>query len=130
MPGDNLGVVPVGEAVDFPQDGPSTSTDIARDPSGGFRLDTAGVYRVTFQVPIDEAGRLVVALNATGLAYTTTGRSTGTVAIGLTTLVHAAAADVLTIRNPTGSSSALTVSQSTAGGYSTASLLIELVKAD
>ena len=132
-PSDNPFFVFPGLSVEFPQDGPSTSTDILRvgTSTSAFVLSTAGVYRVTFQVPITEAGQLVVRLNGSELAYTVTGRATGTTTIGLTTLVDAAAGDVLDIGNPLAAPAALTVTP-LAGGSSPVSstLLIELVKAD
>jgi hypothetical protein len=130
MPGDNIATVAPGTSVEFPQNGPTTSTGTVRVTPSAFVLATAGVYRVTFQAPVSEAGQLVLALDAIELAYTVTGRSTGTTTIGETTLITATAGQVLTVRNPAASRWALTISPF-AGGFAPASatLLIELVTA-
>lgn len=132
MPGDNAATVAVGQDVQFPQDGPTTSSGITRSSATTFVLATQGVYRVTVQVPVMEAGQLVLTLNGADLAYTVTGRATGTTSIDISTLVHTTAShDVITVRNPAGNSTALTITP-LAGGTRpvSATLLIELVKAD
>ena len=131
MPGDNPATVPGGADVQFPQDGPSTSSDIARLGFSTFDLVVPGVYRVSFQVPVDEPGQLVLTLDGVQLAYTVVGRATGTSQITLIALVQSVTANqVLTVRNPIGSLVALTVTPF-AGGVEpvSATLLIELVKA-
>lgn len=132
MPGDNPATVAPGADVAFPQNGPTTSTGTGRLTTSTFALATPGVYRVTFQVPVSEAGQLVLTLDGLDLPYTVTGRSTGTSSIGETTLVTTTAANqVLTVRNPAGSGWALTITP-LAGGVASvsATLLIELVKAN
>ena len=132
MPPDNAATVGVGADVDFPQNGPSTSTGIVRASADSFTLTTPGVYRVTYQVSVTEAGQLILTLDGTDLAYTVAGRATGTSQISLTTLVQTSStAQVLTVRNPAGNSTALTITP-LAGGTrpSAATLLIELVKAN
>ena len=129
MPMDNPSTIPSGGAVSFPQDGPSTSPLVggtARFGPDVFVLGTTGVYRVSFQVPITEAGQLVIFRNGTELPYTRTGRAGGTSAIFLTTLVTGTAGDMIEVRNAPGGNS-LTVTP-LAGG-TVATLLIELVKA-
>jgi hypothetical protein len=131
MPLDNMATVAPGDDVQFPQDGPSTTSDILRVDDGSFDLVTAGVYQVSFQVSVNEAGQLVLALDGTGLPYTVVGRATGTSQITLTALVHSNANQVLTVSNPPGGISALTVTPLAGGVYPvSATLLIELVKAD
>ena len=131
MPPDNAATVAVGADVDFPQNGPTTSTGILRASADSFTLTTPGVYRVTYQVSVTEAGQLILTLDGADLAYTVAGRSTGTGQISLSTLVQTTTtAQVLTVRNPAGNSTALTITP-LAGGTrpSSATLLIELVKA-
>jgi hypothetical protein len=132
MPGDNSSTVAVGQDVEFPQNGPTTRPGTVRSSATAFVLATAGVYRVTFQVPVMESGQLVLTLNGVELPYTVTGRATGTSSIGLSTLVDATAAnDVITVRNPAGNSNALTITPFAGGsGPVSATLLIELVKAN
>jgi hypothetical protein len=87
---------------------------------------------VTVQVPVTEAGQLLLTLNGADLAYTVTGRATGTSLIFLSTLVDSPAADgILTVRNPAGNPQSLTITP-LAGGTrpASATLLIELVKAN
>lgn len=131
MPSDNAATVAPGGDVEFPQNGPTTSAGTARLTATAFTLATPGVYRVTFQVPVTEAGQLVLTLDGLDLPYTVTGRSTGTSSIGATTLVTTTAANqVLTVRNPAGSGWALTITPFAGGVASvSATLLIELVKA-
>jgi hypothetical protein len=131
MPADNPTPIPPGTDVSFPQNGPTTSTGTARLTSTTFTLGTRGTYRVTFQVPVSEAGQLVLTLDGAELAYTVTGRATGNTVIGETTLVTTTSVNqILTVRNPAMSGWALSIPP-TAGGFSpvSATLLIELVKA-
>ena len=131
MPADNAATIGPGMDVSFPQNGPTTSTGTTRDDADSFILSTVGTYRVTFQVPVSEAGQLVLTLDGAELDYTVTGRATGTTVIGATTLVTTTSADqILTVRNPSASGWSLTVTP-LAGGASPASatLLIELVEA-
>jgi hypothetical protein len=128
MPPDNAATVAPGTDVDFPQDGPQDSTaDIARASADSFVLADVGIYDVAFSVPVTEPGQLELTLDGTPLAYTVTGRSTGTSAIAGEALVQTTAANgVLTVRNPAGESLALTITP-LAGGTepSSATLTIE-----
>ncbi len=107
---DNAATVAIGGDVDFPQDGPTSGPSISRIGADAFNLTDIGVYSVFFQVSIDEAGQLILTLNGADLAYTVVGRATGTseivgMAIVQTTVVNS----ILTVRNPAGNSTALTV---------------------
>lgn len=86
MPPDNAAPVMPGSDVSFPQDGPSNNT-IIRTDAYDFRLPTVGTYRVAFNVPIQQPGQLVITLNDIELAYTVTGRATGTTSIAGEALV-------------------------------------------
>lgn len=111
MPPDNAATVSVGGDVDFPQDGPSSGSGlIARLGPDSFNLAEIGVYQVLFQVSVTEAGQLILTLNGADLAYTVVGRATGTsqiveMAIVQTTVINS----ILTVRNPAGNSTALTI---------------------
>lgn len=132
MPPDNSVPIAPGTDVEFPQNGPTTSTGTGRFSSSTFDLATPGVYRVSFTVSVQEQGQLVVALDGNELPYTVTGRATGTSIISLTTLVQTTSThQYLSIRNPSGSITALTIAP-LAGGTDPASatLLIELIKAN
>ena len=131
MPPDNAATVAVGSDVQFPQNGPSTSTGITRSSASTFVVATPGVYRVSFTVAVSEAGQLVLTLDGVELPYTVTGRATGTSLISLTTLVKTTVADqMLTVRNPIGNPTALTITPRAGGAHPvSATLLIDLVKA-
>ena len=69
-----------------------------------------GTYQVMFQVSMDEAGQLILTLNGADLAYTVVGRATGTESDGGTALVTTPVINsILTVRNPAGNSTALTI---------------------
>jgi Collagen triple helix repeat (20 copies) len=128
MPPDNAATVGPGTDVDFPQDGPQDSTaDIARLSADSFGLQAVGIYRVDFSVPVDEPGQLELTLDGNPLAYTVTGRATGTSAIAGEALVQTTAADgVLTVRNPASEPSGLTITPFAGGTEpSSATLTIE-----
>jgi hypothetical protein len=117
MPGDNEVTVAVGGDVSFPQDGPAMSgTGITRNTVSTFNLTNAGTYQVMFEVSVTEAGQLGLTLNGTPLAYTVVGRATGTSQIVGMSLVQTTVADsVLTVRNPAGNSTALTITPDAGG---------------
>ena len=116
MPGDNADTVAAGTDVDFPQDGPNSGTGITRATASSFILSDIGVYQVNFQASIAEAGQLVLTLNGTELPYTVVGRATGTSQIYGTALIETEFADsVLTVRNPEGTASALTLTPNAGG---------------
>ena len=128
-PPDNAATVATGADVQFPADGPSTAAAITRVGPSTFNLTDTGVYRVTFQVPVTEAGQLIVTLDGVNLGYTVTGRATGTTYIGHTVLVETTLPNsLLTIRNPAGNSTALTITPLAGGTHPVAStLLIEFI---
>jgi hypothetical protein len=111
MPPDNAATIAPGTDVSFPQDGPASSgSTITRIGPSSFNLSEIGTYQVSFQVSISEAGQLILTLNGADLAYTVVGRATGTsqivgVALVSTTSVNS----ILTVRNPAGNPTALTV---------------------
>ena len=110
MPPDNAATVAPGTDVSFPQDGPSSGSTITRTGPSTFNLAAIGAYQVMFQVSVTEAGQLILTLNGADLAYTVVGRATDTsqivgVALVQTTVVNS----ILTVRNPAGNSTALTI---------------------
>jgi hypothetical protein len=83
---------------------------ITRTSAGTFNLGAIGAYSVTFQVSIAEAGQLLLTLDGTELTTTTAGRATGTSQImGVAIITTTAINSTLTVRNPSGAVSALTV---------------------
>ena len=122
-PPDNAAPVSIGGAVDFPQDGPEDG-NIARLSQDAFVLPDIGVYRVSFVVPVSEAGQLQLTLDGTPLAYTLVGRATGTSQISGDALVQTTTANaVIQVVNFT-SSSALTITPLAGGTAPVASTLI------
>ena len=130
MPPDNASTVAVGADVSFPQNGPTTAGGgIARSSDSSFTLNVVGVYRVSFQVPVNEGGQLVVTLDGVELPYTVAGRFTGTTDITHTVLIETTTPNaVLTVRNPSSNPTALTITPFSGGTQpSAATLLIELI---
>ncbi|GAE94069.1 flagellar hook-length control protein FliK [Gracilibacillus boraciitolerans JCM 21714] len=111
MPPDNAATVAPGTDVSFPQDGPTSLTDILRVNDTTFNLTEIGVYQVLFQVSVSEAGQLILTLNGgADLAYTVVGRATGTSQIvGMALVETSVINSLLTVRNPAGNATALTI---------------------
>jgi hypothetical protein len=111
MPPDNAATVASGTDVQFPQNGPaSTSTQIIRTGPGSFNLGSIGMYQVIFQVSVTEAGQLILTLNSAELPYTVAGRATGTNQIvGMAIVQTTTTNSILTVRNPAGESTALSI---------------------
>jgi len=130
MPPNNAATVGAGEAVEFPQDGP-TSGVISRRSSTEFVLPSVGTYRVAFSVSVDEPGQLVFGLDSGGgmveLPYTVYGRATGTNLISGEALVTTTAVNsALELRNPTGNTPALTITPKAGGTHAAgASIVIQ-----
>ena len=126
MPPDNAATVAPGTDVGFPQDGPSSGTgQITRLSANGFNLTAIGTYQVMFQVSVNEAGQLDLALNSVDLPYTVVGRATGTnqivgVAVVQTSLINS----VLSVRNPVGNSTALTITPLAGGVHPVSAHLV------
>jgi hypothetical protein len=129
MPSDNALPVVVGSDVDFPRDGPA-SGNIVRTGVDTFKLPTTGTYRVSFSASVTEAGQLDLTLNGNELPYTVYGRATGTSLISGDTLVTTPGPDaVISVRNPTGNTTALTITPAAGGTQpAVASIVIQLLK--
>jgi len=128
MPGDNAATVAVGAAVTFPRDG--AGIGIIRSGLSDFVLPAIGTYEVFWQVSINEPGQLMLGLNSVEQAYTVAGRATGTSQIVNHVLVLTTTANsLLSVRNPTGNSTALTLTPSAGGTHAVAaSLLIKQIQ--
>lgn len=128
MPPDNAATVAIGTDVSFPQDGSTSGTSITRLTASSFNLGAIGTYQVLFQVSISEAGQLILTLNGADLASTVVGRATGTSQIVETALVTTSVINsVLTVRNPTGNSTALTITP-LAGGTRSVSAHLTIIQ--
>ena len=84
-----------------------------------------GAYQILFQVSVDEAGQLVVTLNNLPQTYTTVGRATGTSQlVGMCLVKTLTINNILTIRNPAGNSTALTITPLAGGAGSVSCHLV------
>jgi len=125
MPGDNSATVAVGADVQFPQDGPANGGIITRLSASTFNLANIGRYQVLFQVSVSEAGQLILTINGTDLAYTVVGRATGTTQlVGMAVVQTVLVNSVLTVRNPAGNSTALTITVLAGGTRSVSAHLL------
>lgn len=116
MPGDNAATVAPGTDVSFPQNGPISGTAITRIGASSFNLAEIGTYQVLFEVSVTEAGQLMLTLNGADLPYTVVGRATGASQIvGMALVQTSVINSILTVRNPAGESTALTITP-VAGG--------------
>ena len=125
MPGDNSATVAPGTDVSFPQDGPTSGIAIARTGASTFNLSAIGTYQIMFQVSVDEAGQLILALNGAHLGYTVVGRAMGTTQIvGMSLVMTSSINSTLTVRNPAGNSTALTITPLAGGTRSVSAHLV------
>jgi len=128
MPPDNAATVAPGTDVSFPQNGPSSGASITRTGASSFNLSEIGTYQIYFNIPISEAGQLELTLNGAPLAYTVVGRATGTSDISGMFLVDTVTINsILTVRNPAGNASALTITP-LAGGTNSVSAHLVIVQ--
>ena len=125
MPPDNSATVAPGTDVSFPQNGPNSGSGIVRTGPSSFNLSLIGSYQILFQVSVTEAGQLLLTLNGADLEYTVVGRATGTsqivgMAIVTTTVINS----ILTVRNPAGNATALTITPLAGGTRPVSSHLV------
>ena len=127
MPGDNASTIAVGAPLLFPQDG-VVSSGIVRLSSSTFQLNAVGTYLITFYVSFDEAGQMCLSLNGGELPNTVVGRATGTNQIYGSSIVSTVAINaVLSVVNPAGNSTALTITP-TAGGVDAVSAHLVILR--
>jgi hypothetical protein len=125
MPPDNAATVAPGTNVEFPQIGPTSSSTISQLGASNFLLAAIGTYQVLFQVSVDEAGQLMLALNGVPLAYTVVGRATGTSQIvGISLVTTSTTNSTLNVQNPAGNSTALTITPLAGGTHPVAAHLV------
>ena len=128
MPPDNTQTVAPGSDVNFPEDGPTEGGIITRTNTNTFNLSEVGTYQVHYDVPVTEAGQLELTLNNTPVEYTVIGRATGTSNISGTFIITTETENsTLTVRNPIGNPTALTITP-LAGGTSPVSANLIIIK--
>lgn len=127
MPGDNAATVGVGVAVQFPQNGPTSGSTVRTGPST-FNLPGVGDYEVSWQVSVSEPGQLQLAIGGVGLPHTLVGRAAGTTQlVGNTIITTSVPNSILSLINPPGNSTALTITP-IAGGASSVSATLTIKK--
>lgn len=126
MPPDNVATVATGTDVQFPQDGPASATGvITRTGVSTFNLSAIGTYQVMFQVSVIESGQLVVVLNGLEQPYTLVGRAIGSSQmVGMALITTSVANTILSVRNPVGSSNALTITPLAGGNNPSSAHLV------
>ena len=101
------------------------SSGITRLSPTAFNLTNIGTYQVMFQVSVTEAGQIESTLNDSALAYTVVGRATGTSQIvGMALVQTTETNSVLTVRNPAGNSTALSITPEAGGTNAVSAHLI------
>ena len=125
MPTDNSGTtIAVGADLLLPRLGSTSNSDIIPASSSSFTLGPIGVYEVSFQVGITTAGQFVLTLNGTQLPNTVFGTDTSGTIMGKSIITTSTANSVLTVRNPTGNASALTITPYLGGTQAVSAHLI------
>ena len=128
MPPDNTATIAVGEDVAFPSEASSFGDSITRLSDSTFNLAEIGSYQIFYQVPVTEAGQLELAINDIAVANSVNGRATGTSNItGMNIIETTTENSVLSLRNPEGNTTALTITP-TAGGTSPVSAHLIILK--
>ena len=115
MPSDNATAVAVGADVSFNRILATSASDIVATTASRFTLGPIGVYQVAFNVPFDGSGQLVLTLNNVQQSPTVVGKATTGFVNGnfiITTIIENS---VVTVRNPTGNPTALTISVALGG---------------
>lgn len=126
-PSDNPDAITAGSAVEFPGTS-AQSAGITRLTDSTFNLAEAGTYLVMFKVNSAQTGQLQAAVNSTGIANAVFGTGSDNTEInGLTIITTTDANTVLSIINPTNSTSSFTVAQN-AGGTNPSISTLTIIK--
>jgi hypothetical protein len=125
MPTNNSATIAVGSAILFPNVGASSNSEITAISNSTFQLAAIGTYQIMWQVSINEPGQLLLKVNGTEDLTTVAGRATGTSQLtGTEILTTTAINTVISIVNPTGNSTALTITPYAGGTKPVAATLI------
>ncbi|MDB6036309.1 MAG: repeat protein, partial [Verrucomicrobiales bacterium] len=129
-PPDAATIVFPGDAFPFLRNGPASGIPRNGVAVDEFVLPAVGVYEISWQISITEAGQLVLALDGVEQDATVVGRDTGSTQIMGNALLETTNPNtVLTVRNPAGNATALTVMPNAGGASpSTGSLVIKRIK--
>ena len=126
MPPDNAAAVQTGSDVEFPNAG-VTAGGVAASGDTAVTVANTGTYLVAFQVSVTQPGQLVLAVNGVEQPSTVAGRAGGTAQIVGVSLLDLTGGDTVSVRNPSGNTTALTVTP-TAGGVGAVSAHLLLVQ--
>ena len=124
-PTDNATAIAAGEAVDFPRGSASDYFAISRIDDSTFNLAKPGAYLVMFNVGTDTPGQLELTLNGSPLSYTVAGADAADSQInGLAVVTTTLPNSTLSVINPAGNTSEVTVTQNSGGSAPSSSHLI------
>ena len=128
MPGDNAATIAPGTAVLFPQNG-STDGVMVRIDASTFTLPAIGTYQVFFQVSVSEPGQLMLGLDSGSgvveIAKSVVGRTAATTQIvGMSLITTTVVNSILSVRNPSGNSTALTITPIAGGTHAVSANLV------
>lgn len=125
MPPNNSATVAVGAAIEFPNAGPTSGSDITKITPTQFQLSAIGTYMVSWQVSVNEAGQLVLEINTVEDLTTVVGRATGTSQItGNRIITTTSINTILSVVNPIGNSTALTITPNAGGAKPVSASLV------
>ena len=117
MPNDDAATIASGDAISLPDSSASTE-DITRLDDTTFTLVNTGTYLITYQASIDEPGQLGLSLNGSLIPYSVSGRATGTNQIYNSVIIEVTTANsTLSLVNPEGNTTALTLTPSAGGTH-------------
>ena len=127
MPSDNEGTIGLGSSVAFPSTGVNLGGNIVATTNSVFTLNAVGFYLVQFEVSVTEAGQLCIALNGIEQAKTFVGRNgLYSQIVGMSIIQIIYPYTELSIVNPTGNSSPLTLTHAAGGSQAVSAHLIIL----
>jgi hypothetical protein len=126
-PDDNAEVIPAGEDVEFPQNGPSNGV-ITRTGASTFNLPEAGTYLVSFNTSLAGAGQLVLTLNGTEVANTATQSNNEEISSVSQTVIITTTEDnsILALSNPATATNGIQIASSCEGELPASSHLVIL----
>jgi len=120
-----------GSGIPFAQNGPNSGS-ILRITNTSFQLTNVGIYEVMIQVPIQNSGQVIIALNGVEQPYTVAGGSMSGNNPQIVQKVYVqttAANTLLEVRFPTGNTGTMKVVNSNGGNAAvSAHLIITRVK--
>ena len=122
VPPDNADPIAPGDAVAFPQDGPTSGTNITRLSDTEFALLDPGIYLVQFQLPVQGSSQVALTLNGTELGYTVVG-ATDTLT-GVVLVETEVATSVLAVTNASQANNDLNLSAGTGNELSVSAHLV------